>query len=54
MAGPEERTRLEFLAGISAYRAGMGQAARTHLERAQASDEFRSQARGLLRRLDTT
>jgi tetratricopeptide (TPR) repeat protein len=53
-AETSDRPRLEFLAGISAYRAGMEPAARTHLRRAEKSEEFGSQASSLLRRLDQT
>jgi len=50
----EESTneRLHLLAGISAARAGLVAAARTHLKIAMTDDRYRSQARGVLRELD--
>lgn len=44
--------RLHLLAGISAARAGLASAARTHLKIAMTDDKYRSQARGVLRELD--
>lgn len=44
--------RLHLLAGISAARAGLAAAARTHLKIAMTHDKYRSQARGVLRELD--
>ncbi len=50
--GSDETERLHLLAGISAYRAGMRDEARTSLREAMKHDEFRSQARSVLRQLD--
>lgn len=47
-----DNDQLYLLAGISAARAGDKDAARTHLEKAMKSDEYGSQARSVLRRLD--
>lgn len=47
-----ENEQLYLLAGISAARAGLKSDARTHLERAAKSEEYGSQARSVLRRLD--
>lgn len=47
-----ENERLHLLAGISAARAGLASAARTHLKIAMNDDKYRSQARGVLRDLD--
>ncbi len=50
--GTDEADRLHLLAGISAFRAGMKEQARVSLREAMKYDEFRDQARSVLRRLD--
>jgi tetratricopeptide (TPR) repeat protein len=50
--GLEEPRRVYLLAGISAYRVGMKDEARSALEQAAMSDKYEEQARSLLRRLD--
>jgi tetratricopeptide (TPR) repeat protein len=50
--GLEDAARVQLLAGISAYRAGMTDAARDSLEQAKASSKYRSQAINVLRRLN--
>lgn len=50
--GTDEADRLHLLAGISAFRAGMKEQARASLREAMKHDEFRDQARSVLRRLD--
>ena len=50
----EDNERIYLLAGISAFRAGMSEEARTALTEALKSDELRSQARSFLKKLDAT
>lgn len=52
LGGLEDPDRVQLLAGISAYRAGMRNEARTALTEASKSSELRSQAESLLKRLD--
>jgi tetratricopeptide (TPR) repeat protein len=51
LGGLTDPDQIRLLVGISAYRAGMTQEARTALEAAAETEEYRSQARSLLRRL---
>ena len=50
--GLEEPARVHLLAGMSAFRAGMRDAARKSFEAAQKSDKHRSQALAMLRQLN--
>jgi tetratricopeptide (TPR) repeat protein len=52
VGGLKEPHRIQLLAGLSAYRAGMEDEARTALEQAAQNDKLRAQAKGLLKRLD--
>jgi tetratricopeptide (TPR) repeat protein len=52
LGGLDEPLRISLLAGISAYRAGMKEEARTALQEAARSGKYKAQAEGLLRRLD--
>ncbi len=52
LGGLEEPDRVQLLAGICAYRAGMRNEARAALEAASKSDALRSQAESFLARLD--
>lgn len=52
IGGLEEPLRVSLLAGISAYRAGMKEEARSALRDAATSDEYKPQAERLLERLD--
>ncbi len=52
VGGLEEPLRISLLAGISAYRAGRMEDARISLQAAARSDEYRSQAESLLRKLN--
>ena len=51
LGGLTDPDQIQLLVGISAFRAGMMPEARVALEAAAKSDEYRSQARSLLRRL---
>lgn len=48
----DDEPRIQFLAGVSAMRAGLAREAREALGRARESAAFKEQAAGLLRRLD--
>jgi hypothetical protein len=50
--GLDDNAYAYLLAGISAMRAGMESEARSALEKAKASDKYRSQALGILRKLN--
>ena len=52
LGGLEEPERVSLLAGISAYRAGMKEEARSALQDAATADKYKSQAESILRRLD--
>jgi len=52
VGGLEEPLRISLLAGISAYRAGRMEDARISLQAAARSDEFRTQAESLLKKLN--
>ena len=49
--GLDDPPRVQLLAGISAFRAGMNREARVALEAASESEDLRAQAQGILRRL---
>lgn len=51
LGGLKEPDRVQMLAGISAFRAGMTREAERALREAAKSDEYRDQARSLLRKL---
>ena len=48
----DEPPRVYLLAGVSAMRAGMNEEARNSLEEARKSDEYRTQAQNLLRKMN--
>ena len=52
LGGLEEPQRVSLLAGISAYRAGMKEEARSALRDAATADKYKLQAESMLRRLD--
>lgn len=52
LGGLEEPQRVSLLAGISAYRAGMKEEARSALQDAATADKYKLQAESMLQRLD--
>lgn len=52
LSAPEEPLRVTLLVGIGAYRAGMREEAKSALQDAASSNEYKLQAESLLRQLD--